>query len=392
MPTNIFVPGVPSIGKSRRRVFLGSASSGPFTYLVKVQDTPVAPTANICLGGNYLYAANQNKKLLIYDIGANPGNPPLVGSLSDVTNLNGSGAVRVNAAGTYAFVSCEAGASMTVIDISNKTAPTFVARVQGPLPSTSLAGASNIRLNAAGTVAYVTTITRNSLAVIDISTPTAPVWLTEVRGPVAGTSMRGCRDVILSLDEKTAYVSMDTSNGIAVVDVTTPASATYVTTVSDAQSASCRGIVLNAAGTRLFQLGAGNASATPAWAGGITTWDISGANKNNPQKLAVWLGQDPFGGMRYIAGGRGIVLSTDEKYMFVTSESGDNLSLFDMSTDTAITYLTGTKGPVPGDSLDAAFPLYVKNGYAYIALYSGAASPSGRGFAVVQIDPKYNPP
>lgn len=353
------------------------------TYQTRVQDSTPTGHVNLDIIGNYLYTINQNKKLLIYSL-TNPALPTLVGSVTDTTNLNGAGGIRVSPDGNRAYVSCEAGAAMTVWDVSNKSAPVFVATQRGPTPGTSLAGASNLRLNAAGTLCLVTTITRNSLALIDITNPAAPTWIKEVTG------LNGARDVFLSKDEKTAYVTCDAASNMYVIDITNPATAVSVKTVTDGTYGSlARGIVMNAAGTRLFTMGPSTAGLS--WVGSIGVWDISGANQNAPLNVSGYLGTAS-GTPGYIAGGRGMVLSPDEQYLYATSESGDNFSIFDISKETAIRLIEVNRGNVVGTDLDAAFGLKVKAGYAYIACYTGAASPAGRGIAVVKIDPFYGTP
>ena len=111
--------------------------------------------------------------------------PPAQVEVIDGTKLNVPSGVKV--VGNYAFVAVEQSGSLTVVDLTAKTVAAFLQPwVFADPPATGavaqLAGACGIAVNAAGTIAYVSTITRQNLALIDISVPTAPKMISEVRG------------------------------------------------------------------------------------------------------------------------------------------------------------------------------------------------------------------
>jgi len=68
-------------------------------------------------------------------------------------------------------------------------------------------------------------ITRQSLAIVDISVPTAPRLIKEVRSPngANGFWMAGCRDVVINEAAGVAYVAAEYTNDIAVIDISVPA-------------------------------------------------------------------------------------------------------------------------------------------------------------------------
>jgi hypothetical protein len=252
---------------------------------------------------------------------------------------------------------------LTVIDISNPYAPAVAASLQD---ATRFSGGTNLRLGADGQTAYFTTLTRASLATVDLSNPLAPAFLAEQRGPTPGSSMNGARDVILSRDGRYAFVTCDTANCVAVIDVSDRTAINWVTSITHAAMGSARGIALSADGNTLYVLAGG--SAAQGFNGALLLIDVS--NPTSPAIISVFAGYGGFGAVTYFAGGRGIVLY--QNLAFITSETGAGLIVLDVSNPQQIRFLGGTKGPVPGTSLNGAMGIDITNGIASIACFTGA--------------------
>jgi hypothetical protein len=353
-----------------------STPKGPYMVGGFVDSKRFTNAVNLDIVGNYAYVAASGR-LNIIDI-SKPSLPVVIGSLFNATNLSGIGAVRV--LGNYAFCACEQRGSMAVIDVTDPYNPVFVTENRGPVPGTSLQGASNIKLNAAGTLAFITTITpRHSLAIIDISTPTAPVWVADTQGPTPNTSLNNLRNVLLSADEKTAYCVGDNGFTVAIVDVTTPSAPVYVKNIGSGNLAGGRGICFSPDGKLLWvAAGSTTQSGTGAWKGGIQAFDVSGANQNNPQFVSFFGGYGNSGSqISYLSGCRTLIAK--DNYLYQVSESGKALVVFNVTNPKAVFIESGSLGKVPGTSLNGAMNMMIKYGYAFVTLFQG------NGFAVMNM-------
>jgi hypothetical protein len=280
-----------------------------------------------------------NTNFAIFNITSPYGGLPVVGSLADATNLPGANGVALSADERYAFVACEAGASVTVIDMVDEANPAVVLRFRGPTAGTSLAGASNIRRS--GNILFVTTITRHSLALIDCTDPLNLVWLTEVRGPTPGTSLNTARDVEIDVANKLAYVASEGRDAITVVDWTTPASAAYVTEVRDTTALNAvRGVLI--VGSKLYCGVADGVSAAPR--GALTT--LSLATPAAPVIENAVYGGGAFSDLTSMNGKRG--LARYGNYLFTTGDNSLNLMVWSIANPAAPLLIGKTQGAVKG--------------------------------------------
>ena len=142
---------------------------------------------------------------------SNSASPTIAGRLSDGTNL--SSAKEVYVSGNYAYVTKNNG--LTVVDVTNKAAPTFVTQV-----SNAVLG-NCTRIIRSGSYLYLSCNSSNSMAVISIATPNAPILVgsyqsaTELRQPA-------------SLHKNGNYVYVATQDGISTIDVSVPATPSLV--------------------------------------------------------------------------------------------------------------------------------------------------------------------
>ncbi|MHB8859879.1 MAG: hypothetical protein ACYC6Z_10430 [Thermoleophilia bacterium] len=124
------------------------------------------------INGNYAYiASGGSNRLSIIDI-SNPKSPFVASSLSDPAGHRLESAWGVHVSGNYAFVVTGfsgASDSLTVVDVANPHAPIIVASIQD---YDKLDGALHIEI--AGNYAYITSPNQNRVTVVDISAPLNP--------------------------------------------------------------------------------------------------------------------------------------------------------------------------------------------------------------------------
>jgi hypothetical protein len=202
------------------------------------------------------------------------------------TSLNGSRYIEVR--GNYAYVCCYSYDAVAIIDITDPAVPVWVSAFRGPTPGTSLDGARAIVFS--GNYAFVGCGDRNSVAVLDFTDPVAPVWVTETQGPTPDTSLDGVYHVALSGNY--LYVACTDRDSLAIIDVTDPTVPVWVTEV--------RG-------------------PTPG-----TSLD----------------------------GASGVLINGN--YAYVGCQTRRNVAVIDITTPTSPVWVTEVRGPTPGTSLDGA--------------------------------------
>jgi hypothetical protein len=253
-------------------------------------------TVNIV--GGYAYVASKNangpsgtnsndngtgNSLTILDIGTNPAQPAIVGSVTDAVDLFGAYGVAVS--GNYAYVAAQGcvsgqpcpksnvGNSFAVVDISSPSTPRIVAKIHNqslPAPWTG-SGALNhaCSVAVAGNYAYVTAAYSNRLTVIDISNPLSPTIVASLQD-----SSQLAFDVDVAVGGGYAYVA-DQSSGLgrlAVVDVHNPTAPFIAGSVTNSTW-------LN--GAYRVRLRGNFAYVSASYAGAVSAVDIS--NPTNPR-------------------------------------------------------------------------------------------------------------
>jgi hypothetical protein len=215
---------------SQHYAFVSGASSGTVTVFDVANTTsPIKLTQITGINGAegmdiswpYLYVVAMNdNKLLVYNISI-PGNPSLVGSLTDAINLGSAEDIHI--AGNYAYVNNFAVGgqpNFTVVDVTTPSAPT----IAGTLTDSSLNSSVSIVLRYP--YAYVTGGTCN-VNIIDISTPTAPTRTSTL-------SPTGCVTKIMGADYygKYLYAAGFQNSAIYVIDVSTPSSPISISSIT----------------------------------------------------------------------------------------------------------------------------------------------------------------
>ncbi|MFA6105612.1 MAG: hypothetical protein WC725_03410 [Patescibacteria group bacterium] len=212
----------------------------------------------VYVSGRYAYvSSNGNNGLTIVDI-SNPKKPTIAGSISDATNLGGISGVYV--VGHYAYVTFGwAPGGMSIIDVANPASPVVVGHTEHPY---YFKGPFSIYVS--GKYAYVTTKDSNGLAVVNISSSTAPT----TTGFTSSTYLKAAVDVQVSGNY--AYVGSYgvVGGGIAVVDVSNPAAPTTTGGYTSASVGNLNSISVSGK----------YAYVVARWSNWISSFDLEGAN------------------------------------------------------------------------------------------------------------------
>jgi hypothetical protein len=209
--------------------------------------TSLINATNVTIAGHHAYVTSKNRNgpkgsgsnddgtgnsLTIVDI-SNPSAPAVIGSVTDSNRLFGAYGVAVQSG--YAYVAAQGcvtgfpcpnptvGNSFEVIDVSNPASPQIVASIANsalPVPyfgSDALDHATSVAVS--GHYAYVTAAYDNRLTVIDISNPLSPQIVASIQDQA-----RLAFDVDVAVQGNYAYVAnQSTYLGLAVVDISNPA-------------------------------------------------------------------------------------------------------------------------------------------------------------------------
>jgi hypothetical protein len=194
----------------------GVAVSGHYAYVA----------AQGLLGGQPTTPDTQTGAFAVINI-ANPAGPSIAASI-DNSSLSGHNylehADAVAVSGNYAYVAGFGDDRLTVINISNPTAPTIVTSLRDP---TNLASPSDVAVS--GNYAYVTNQTGTGrLTVVDVSNPSSP----KVVGSVASPSLNMAYRV--RVRNSLAYVSAPNAQAVDAIDVSDPTNPRLLATVTDA--------------------------------------------------------------------------------------------------------------------------------------------------------------
>lgn len=181
-----------------------------------LSDGDVTSYQDISISGNIAVAISSNHDLTTIDI-SNPNSMVNLGRLSARESYNRYSKAVVNI-GSYAYMSMTNFSAIRIVDISTPSNPQFVSDF------------SNVWLSGVEKMVrsgnYLYTIGSNGLAILDISSPTAPVFKGSIN---AGMSFaKG-----IAISGNYAYVSSGGNNTLFVVDISNPTSPTIVGSIVD---------------------------------------------------------------------------------------------------------------------------------------------------------------
>ena len=345
--------------------------------LVGVDNSPSSSksTAYIRFGASRLYKARFST-LIVFDLALNQ-----IGSITDATNLNSAVDVELSDNETFAFVAAEtgaAGACVSSYNVANPASISFVQRMQGPTPGTSLSGASSIKKDSAANLLFVPCITRNSVAILSFNPLTGGMtWVAEYRGQVPGTSMRSCRRCALDTVNRVCFWACDNNaNGtmrMGAFSYADPANPVELWSGAPLEADGARGIYWNPERRLLFVV----ANGPSPFYGVLSAHEVLDTTSARfPRQVGAYVAagksannfRETMGGCRSVA----FKQVGSRHYALVTAESGFNIVIIDV-TDPTRMYRAGLRWDTA--LLNAPMDIqFGPDGYLYTGNFTNAGA------------------
>lgn len=418
-------------------VFSRNAASGQLTFIeVKRDDLggidglDGARDVTLSPDGNHVYVAGQtDDALVVFSRDAATGKLTLVEFLKDgVDNLNGIASVAVSPDGKHVYVASTFDDALVVFSRDSGTgALTFVEDLKNNVEVTNINGPTDVVVSADGNHVYLVSATSASLSAFTRNTTTGALTFVEVEidnvDGVEGLSSASA--VTVSADDKHIYVTGFNDDAVAVFSRnTTTGEVTYVEVEVDGQGNvnglnGASGVIVTPGGENVYVTGSlDNAVAVfdrnsstgnlvfvedvLEGAGGVdglgTTRKVAvSSNGQNiytvdstTDELAVFqrdsvidkvrfieIHEDNEGGVDGLSGARDLVLSNDDKFIYVVGEFDDGVAVFSREpTNGTLTFVEAKFNGLDGiEGLDGPISLVVSpdNQYLYIAANRGDA-------------------
>lgn len=327
-----------------------TCSPTSLTYASKVTSgTYLAAVTSVRLSadGTRAYVVGQwNSRLSVYDVSSSPSAPTFMGSVSHA-NLNDS--VDMQVFGDYAFVIARNTDNLAVVDVSNPSSPTYVTRVQSS-PTNQMANVWGLGLSEDGNYAYA--VSWNSGAssnkcffnVFDISTPTSPTYTGAINLTDGGTGgYVYCNKVLVKGNY--AFVSFG-DGALVVVDVSSPSSPSYVAKVTPATASQLESMDFSDDKNYIF--------ATTTSNNHFNVFDVSSpaapTHVTNLTDATYW--------------GTAYGVKTVGSYVLTGGSSSDTLGLVDVSNPSSPTKVTAYTSST---NIDGASDVAIHDRYVYVA-------------------------
>jgi hypothetical protein len=161
----------------------------------------------IFVSGSYAYvASNVGDSLTIIDV-SDPSNPSYVDDYTNIPRLGNANSVYVS--GKYAYVTSADVDGFSVFDVSD---PSDIVYVSNYSNSTHLANADSIQVS--GKYAYIANYNSNELVVIDVSDPSSPSFVGDY---THATYLNKAYSVFVS--GKYAYVACELGDRLTILDI-----------------------------------------------------------------------------------------------------------------------------------------------------------------------------
>jgi hypothetical protein len=273
--------------------------------------------SGIAVNGNYAYVASFSSNALeIVDV-SNPAAPAHKASIGDGdggAELDQPNDVFVDYSGHYAYVTSYLSNSLEIVDISDPAAPVHTGSIVDGAGGASLNHPNSVYVRA--NYAYVTSYDDNTLEIIDVSNKAAPVHKGSIANGAGGALLNGPYSIYAA--ENYAYVVSRSSNALEIVDVTDPAAPVH------------KGSIVNGAG---------------------------GARLNNPYSISF---------------GHTLTTPTFEtgNYAYVASDGSDALEIVDVTDPAAPVHKGSIVNGAGGALLSGPIGVYVSGDYAFVTSFA----------------------
>ena len=175
-----------------------------------------ASAADVYFDGTYAYFASGNGSVVSIWNYTTPTSPVLVKRITSINNPN-----RLTKSGNYLYVTSAGG--FGIIDVTTPASATVLSTLIG-------LGNGGFGIAVSGNYAYASYRSENRIAVINITTKTAPALITNFDDAV---NLYSIQDIALSGNYIYA-VPMNTSTYFTVVNITTPSAPTIAASITNA--------------------------------------------------------------------------------------------------------------------------------------------------------------
>lgn len=307
----------------------------------------------ICVLGNYIYTVTPDiGKLSCYSIGT-PSSPQFLGSLTDMTNLNGCEGVEVNVIGanTYAFIGAYESNKMTIVDVTNPSNPVLKgsvtsAQMNGPTWAIQSGNYCFVSVYGHENFDNSSHMVNGAIVALDISNLAAPYQV----GYVSNTYLAGCETTVKVGNYLYCACAWSltgtTGGGVVIVNVSNPVAPVVSGQYTHALLKGCEGIAVS-----------GNYAYAVAGYGSNSFFVIDISNPSAPSHVAHI--QD----FTYLNGPHEVIIIGN--YAYVSAIYYDGVTVVDISnpaSPTIVAYVADT-------GLLGCSRLTSKNGYLYVTGY-----------------------
>lgn len=165
----------------------------------------------------YLYITSVVDDAMTIVDAAPAGLPDLVGVLQDPLIVNPAGP---SIFGNYAYIPCGTVDRLVIADVSDPTAPFVVSSIEGAGPPNYLDTA--YRCYTRGGYCYVVSLVDDALSIFDVSNPLVPTLAGVIRGAGAGGNWLNQPSNVVVDENLIAYVAAQADNSLTLIDVSDP--------------------------------------------------------------------------------------------------------------------------------------------------------------------------